>query len=186
MVTYFSSTQSVYFNQFSAFSALNFFWFWTNRNHILKKYTTDAELAGQKHTLDVKLQSLCGIGFSLFAGHILAKPYDLGVNWTTTLCQNKNGVYTFFTLNFECHNRYSKLLLCNSENSDIAWWNKNHSECFFFIFFKEKTKSCFFFKKQVSVKNQENLVGWVFLKKIQIFLNLKTTVGVSVGVRLQV
>jgi len=36
MVISFSSTQSVYFNQFSAFSALNFFWFWTNGNHILK------------------------------------------------------------------------------------------------------------------------------------------------------
>jgi len=24
-----------------------------------------------------------------------------------------------------CHNRY-KLLLCNSENSNMAWWNKNN------------------------------------------------------------
>jgi len=60
-------------------------------------------------------------GFSLFVVHMLAKPYDLRVNWPTTLCENKNGVYTFVILNFKCHNRYSKLLLCNSENSDIAW-----------------------------------------------------------------
>jgi len=46
----------------------------------LKKYTTDAELAGHTHTLDVKLQSLSGSGFSLFAVHMLVKPYDLGVN----------------------------------------------------------------------------------------------------------
>jgi len=40
---------------------------------------------------------------------------------------------------------------------------------FFFIFFKEKTKSCFFLKQQVSVKKQENPVGWVFLKKSRFF-----------------
>jgi len=40
---------------------------------------------------------------------------------------------------------------------------------FFFIFFKEKTKSCFFLKKQVSVKKQENPVGWVFLNKSRFF-----------------
>ena len=32
------------------------------------------------HVLDVKLQSSCGGGFSLFAVRILAKPYYLGVN----------------------------------------------------------------------------------------------------------
>jgi len=31
----------------------------------------------------------------------------------------KDGVH-FFTLKFEWHNRYNKLLLCNSENNDIA------------------------------------------------------------------
>jgi len=34
---------------------------------MLKKYTIDAELAGHTHKLDVKLQRLCGSGFSLLA-----------------------------------------------------------------------------------------------------------------------
>jgi len=49
-----------------------------------KIHSIDAELAGHAHKLDVKLQSLCGNGFSLFAVRILAKPYHLGVNWPTT------------------------------------------------------------------------------------------------------
>jgi len=32
------------------------------------------ELAGHMHKLDVKLQSLCGSGFSLFSVRVLAKP----------------------------------------------------------------------------------------------------------------
>ena len=32
---------------------------------------------------------------------------------------NKDGVH-FYTLNFECHNRYNKLLLFNSENGNIG------------------------------------------------------------------
>jgi len=46
---------------------------------------------------------------------------------------------------------------------------KTIQSVFFSIFFKEKTKYCFFLKKQVSVKKQENLVGWVFLKKSRFF-----------------
>jgi len=40
----------------------------------------DAEVAGYADKLDMKLQSLCGNGFSLFAVCILAKPYYFGVN----------------------------------------------------------------------------------------------------------
>jgi len=40
----------------------------------------DAETAGHARKVDVKLQSLCGSGFSLFAVRMLAKPYHLGVN----------------------------------------------------------------------------------------------------------
>ena len=40
----------------------------------------DAKLAGHADILDMKLQSLCGNGFSLFAVYILAKPYHIGVN----------------------------------------------------------------------------------------------------------
>jgi len=83
----------------------------------------------------------------LFAVRMLAKPYHLGVNWPTTHCGINDGIHCF-TLNFECHNRYNKLLLGNSENSDIAWWNKNNSECFFSVFFEKRTKSSFFKKKK--------------------------------------
>ena len=93
----------------------------------------DAELAGYAHKLDVKLQSLCGSCISLFAVRVLAKPYHCGVNWPSTLCKNKDKVH-FFTLKFECHNRYDKLLLCNSENGDIACCNKNNSQ-WGFVFF---------------------------------------------------
>ena len=40
----------------------------------------DAELAGHVHKFDVKLQSLCGSGFSPFAVRVAAKPHHLGVN----------------------------------------------------------------------------------------------------------
>jgi len=43
-------------------------------------HSMDAEVAGYAHKLVVKLQSLCGNGFSLFAVHMLAKPYHFGVN----------------------------------------------------------------------------------------------------------
>jgi len=39
---------------------------------MLKIYIIDAELVGHAHKLDVKLQSLCGSGFSLFAVRMLA------------------------------------------------------------------------------------------------------------------
>ena len=54
-------------------------------------YTVDAELAGHVHKLDVKMQSLCVCGFSLFTVRVVAKPYQFGVNWPTTLCENKDG-----------------------------------------------------------------------------------------------
>jgi len=59
---------------------------------ILKKYTIAAELEGHVHKRHVKLQSLCGSGFSLFAVRILATFCHFGVNWPTTLYENKNGV----------------------------------------------------------------------------------------------
>jgi len=136
---------------------LNFFWFWNIPNHILKKYTIDAELAGHDMNWH-ELQNLCGSGFSLFAVHMLAKPYHLGVNWPITHCEIKDRVH-FFTLNFECHNRYNKLLLCNSENSDIAWWNKNNSEWGFTAFFQKMNKILFLFKKQ------KKHVGCILSKK---------------------
>ena len=50
----------------------------------------DAELAGHADKLDMKLQSLCGNGFSLFAVRILAKPYHFGVN-RPKICKKKMG-----------------------------------------------------------------------------------------------
>jgi len=86
--------------------------------NVEKIHYIDAKLTGHAHKL-VKLQSLCGSGFCLFSVRILAKPYHFGVNWPTTLCENKDGM-RFFTLTFKCHCRYNKLLLRNSENGDIA------------------------------------------------------------------
>jgi len=40
----------------------------------------DAELAGHADKPDMKLQSLCGNGFSLFAVRVLAKLYHFEVN----------------------------------------------------------------------------------------------------------
>jgi len=40
----------------------------------------DAEPAGHLRKLDVKLQSLCGSGFSFFALRVLVKPYHFAAN----------------------------------------------------------------------------------------------------------
>jgi len=133
----------------------------TNTNYI------DVELAGHVHKLDVKLQSLCGSGFSLFAVCMLAKPYHFGVNWSTTVCENKDGVH-FFTLKFECHNRYNKSLLCNPENRDIAWYNENNSQWRFCVFFQYEQKPVSCKKKQ---KNRIKKNRWVVFLLKRVFLN---------------
>jgi len=43
--------------------------------YVEKIHYIDAELAGHVHKFDVKLQSLCESGLSLFAVRVLAKPY---------------------------------------------------------------------------------------------------------------
>jgi len=48
--------------------------------YVGKTNSTDSEEAGHADILDVKLQRLCGSGFSLFAVRMLAKPYHLDVN----------------------------------------------------------------------------------------------------------
>jgi len=120
VVIFFSCTQSVYFHQFFAFSKSKLFLILERfKSYTEEIHSVDAELAGHARKLDMILQSLCGSSFSLFAVRILVKLYHLGVNLPTTHCEIKDGVHCF-TLNFECHNRYNKLLLCNSENSGIA------------------------------------------------------------------
>jgi len=42
--------------------------------YVEKIHYIDAELAGHVHKLDLKLQRLCGSGFSLFHVHVRAKP----------------------------------------------------------------------------------------------------------------
>ena len=48
--------------------------------YVEKIHSVDAELLGHAHKLHVKLQRLCGNGFSLFALCMLTKPYHLGAN----------------------------------------------------------------------------------------------------------
>jgi len=48
--------------------------------YVEKMHSIDAEIAGHAHKLEVKLQRLCGSGFSLSAVCMLAKPYHFGVN----------------------------------------------------------------------------------------------------------
>ena len=129
--------------------------------YVKKIHYIDAELAGHVHKLDVKLQGLCWSGFSVFAVRALAKRYHFEVNWPTTLCENKDGVH-FFNLKFECHNRYNKLLLCNSENGDIAWCNKAIPNGVF-VFPKKGQKNVSFHKN----KNR-----WVVLLKDGFFSTL--------------
>jgi len=45
------------------------------KRYVEKIHYIDAELVGNVHKLDVKQQSLCGSGFSLFAVRLLAKLY---------------------------------------------------------------------------------------------------------------
>ena len=94
------------------------------------------------------------------------------VNWPTTL-RKKDGVH-FFILNFECHNRYNKLLSCNSENGDIAWCNKNNLEWGSCAFLKKTTKTCFFVKKNKNTgfcKKTNKTGGLFFLEKKNVVFN---------------
>ena len=55
--------------------------------------------------------------------------------------------------------------MCNSENSDIAQWNKNYSEWGFSVFFKKKTKSYFFLKNAKKYLKIMKAGGLDFLKQ---------------------
>ena len=85
------------------------------KRYVEKIHYVDAELAGNVHKLDVKLQFV----WEWLAVRILAKIYHLEVNWPTTLYDNKVEVH-FFILKLECHNSHNNLLLCVSANGDIA------------------------------------------------------------------
>jgi len=49
------------------------------QSYVAKMHSIAAELVRHAHKLDMKLQSLCENGFSLFAVSMLAKPYYFGV-----------------------------------------------------------------------------------------------------------
>jgi len=69
------------FTSFSAFPKSKLFLILEHtKSYIDKIHSVDFELAGHARKLDVKLQILCGSGFSLFAVRMLAKRYHLGVN----------------------------------------------------------------------------------------------------------
>ena len=123
----------------------------------------DAERAEHVHKLDVKLQSLCVSGFSLLAVRMLVKPYHFGENLPTTLCENKDGVH-LFTLNFKFYNRCNKLLLCNSENGDVAWCNVSNTEWGFCVFLNNKNLFRFTTPKN-GLKKQKAEVCWFTSKK---------------------
>jgi len=54
-----------------------------------------AELAGRADRLDMKLQSLCGNGFSLFAVRILAKPYHFWSELMKNLQKQRWGTFLY-------------------------------------------------------------------------------------------
>jgi len=64
-----SALQNEYIlTNFSAFPASKLFLMLEHTKlNVEKIHSTDAELAGHAHKLDMKLQKLCGCGFSLFA-----------------------------------------------------------------------------------------------------------------------
>ena len=100
----------------------------------------DAELAGHAHKLDMKLQKLCGSGFSLFAVRMLAKLHFDGMSWPATLCENKDTGYfdSLSILNAIIGTKNYYCLLWNFENGGIAWCSKNNSAWGFCIFLKEQ------------------------------------------------
>jgi len=80
MVIFFSSAQLVYFNLFFSLLCIYIFLdFGPYQIICWKRHSIDAELVEHAHKLDMKLQSLCGNGFPLFAVCMLAKSYHLGV-----------------------------------------------------------------------------------------------------------
>ena len=126
----------------------------------------DAELSGHAYELDVKLQSLCGSCFLCFLCAFSCQALPLWSELTNNTLRKKDGVH-FFILTLECHNSYNRLLLCNSANGDIAWWNKNNSEWGFCVFFTKRIKTCI-----ISIKKKQIKRTWGLFLKIRFFLTL--------------
>jgi len=75
LVIFFSSARSVYFNNCVHSLHLNFVILDHTKSCVAKMHSIAVELVRHAHKLDMKLRSLCGNGFSLFAVSMLAKPY---------------------------------------------------------------------------------------------------------------
>jgi len=91
-------------------------------------------------------------------------PSHATLKWIYQQHFQKQGWVHLFTLNFEFHNRYNKLLLRNSESGEIAWCSVSNTEWGFCVFFL-LTKTCFFSKHpQKRVKKTKKLVGWFSLE----------------------
>jgi len=111
-----------------------------------------------------------GVAFLCLLWEFLPSLTSFGVNWPTTRCENKDEV-RFFTLKFECNNGY-KLLLCKSENVDIACCNKNNWEWGFCVFQKKRTNTCFFSKNiKVRIKKGQKAGRVFFFPWKRFFLN---------------
>jgi len=125
MVIFFSSARSVYFNQFFCP-----FYIWTFSDFGLCQITYWKITLCSCWTSRACTQTSCETRVCVVIVFLICCAYACQV-WpprselTNNTFQIKKGLH-FFTLNFECDNRYDKPLLCNSENSDIAWWNKNN------------------------------------------------------------
>jgi len=133
----------------------NCFWCWNIQNHMLKNTLYRCWTSRAYTNLTGNFRVCVGVAFLCLLCAFLPSHTTLGVYCQTTFCENKYGVH-FFTLNFECHNRYSKFLLCHSENGDIAWSSKNNSKL---GFLKKTTKSCLF-KKRVFLNSVLSTVDW--------------------------
>jgi len=97
-------------------------------------------------------------------------PNHFGVNWPPTLCENKGRLH-FFTLKFECHNKYNKLLLCNSENGIIARCKKTIQNWASVLLFSLRINTCFFSKNPKNRYKKTKSPGRLGFIKKQIFLN---------------
>ena len=138
LVICFSSVKSVYFNQIFCLLCIQavsdvgpyqtIYW----KNTPYRCWTSRACTWTWRETAEFEWEWL----FSVCCAHS-CQALPLWSELTNNTLRKKDGVH-FFSLKFECHNRYNKLLLCNSANDSIAWCNENNSEWVLFSFLKNK------------------------------------------------